>query len=202
MAVLATYPGSYTVFGDEEVDNIDNVFAIHINKVRAEILALQRTLGIRPQGDYPTVVARLDDMDLGVVHIARVEHITGPKTIDICAIYNLVIPAPVVIGTGLNQASFQIGLLTGPNLGFGVDQIECRNNNVTAPLTLNLNGGTVTTGGALQVGNSGTAALSAGTVTMNLARVNSTGEASLGSTTHGLQVGVTSSPHTIIDGNE
>lgn len=69
---MADYPGS--IFDPREVENLPTIafdadetttlFAEDTNGANAEIVAIEETVGVNPQGSYMTVAERLDDLAL------------------------------------------------------------------------------------------------------------------------------------------
>lgn len=58
----SVYPGQLDLF-TEHTDGLQYVIlADHINYPQSAVLAIEQTLGINPQGAYPTVAERLDSM--------------------------------------------------------------------------------------------------------------------------------------------
>lgn len=202
MVTSASYPANFASFGLDEVDNLDTVFANHVNLLRAEIAAMQRTMGVNPQASSDTVSGRIAAVDSSTVHITGAETVIGAKSFNGgLSATSVHIPAPEPT-TSAAQSSLQLGLITGPNLAVGNSGLNARNNGSPATLALNPGGGLVTTAGQLNVGTSGTAELLAGDITVNKVRINTNSDASLGGTNHPLQVGATGGSHLVIDGNE
>lgn len=67
---MSTYPGIYYTHEKDLVDNVDVVHAEHVNELRAEVLAVERTLGLNPHvgtmyntGNFDNVKDRLDSLE-------------------------------------------------------------------------------------------------------------------------------------------
>ena len=58
----AAYPGAIASFTTKQ-DNVDTIFADHVNDLQDEMVAVQNELGTDPAGAFATVKARLDDLD-------------------------------------------------------------------------------------------------------------------------------------------
>lgn len=60
--MVASYPGAYKSF-TAKTDNVDVIYASHVNEIQDEVAAVQAELGLDPAGAFSTVVARLNDVD-------------------------------------------------------------------------------------------------------------------------------------------
>jgi hypothetical protein len=75
------YPNAIDGYSEIRVarDTIDEIIASDHNDERSAIIAIEQALGIRPQGMYGTLVARLDTLEseLGVSGSGFTDHVTG-----------------------------------------------------------------------------------------------------------------------------
>lgn len=104
-------------------------------------------------------------------------------------------PTLLTAGAAYNLTSknhyFQIGLSTGDNIRMDADGIQAVSNGAASGININTFGGTINAGS------------STSTVTVNgYLRVESTGDVSVSSTTHGFQIGPTSGINLRVDNNE
>jgi len=76
---MAVYPNSVRTFSTH-VDLSENVFALHVNDLQDELVAVQTELGVTPKGTYPSVRTRLDGLtsgksDVGHDHTNRLDNV-------------------------------------------------------------------------------------------------------------------------------
>jgi len=94
----ASYPSNVIDFGPDKVNTVDLVIANDPNTLRAEVVALETTIGTSPSvstaaasssawyndgRDYSTIVGRLSNIEIGIVADTHTQYVknTGGSTI-------------------------------------------------------------------------------------------------------------------------
>jgi hypothetical protein len=95
MATTSSYPGNIVNFGADKVNVVDLIQAADPNTLRAEVVAIESAIGVSPSlstaasassawyndgRDYSTVIARLANIEIGVVadtHTQYVKNVGG-----------------------------------------------------------------------------------------------------------------------------
>jgi len=94
----ASYPSNIINFGPDKVNTVDLVIANDPNTLRAEVVALETTIGTSPSvstaassssawyndgRDYSTIVGRLSNIEIGIVADTHTQYVknTGGSTI-------------------------------------------------------------------------------------------------------------------------
>jgi hypothetical protein len=94
----ASYPGNIISFGPDKVNTVDLVIANDPNALRAEVVALETTIGVSPSvstsasstgawyndgRDYTTLIARLSNIETGIVADTHTQYVknTGGSVI-------------------------------------------------------------------------------------------------------------------------
>lgn len=86
---VAFYPGQIVNFGSDEVDFLSTVYAAHPNALRAEVVAIETTLGTNPTAStspssssvfspgvtYPSINARLANIERGIVGDSHTQYV-------------------------------------------------------------------------------------------------------------------------------
>jgi len=116
MTLTASYPGTVVNFGPDKVNSVDLVVANDPNTLRAEVVAIETTLGITPSlstapsssatwyndgRDYGTITSRLANIEAGIVadtHNQYVKNIGGSA---------IVISSASVVGLSITAATSQ-----------------------------------------------------------------------------------------------
>jgi hypothetical protein len=90
MATTASYPGNIVNFGADKVNVVDLIQAADPNTLRAEVVAIETAIGISPSlstaptsgstwyndgRDYTTVIARLANIEAGVVADTHTQYV-------------------------------------------------------------------------------------------------------------------------------
>jgi hypothetical protein len=116
MTLTASYPSSVVNFGPDKVNTTDLVIANDPNTLRAEVVAVETTLGITPSlstapassaawyndgRDYNTVTARLSNIEAGIVADTHTQYVknTGGSAI--------VISTASTVGLSIKAANSQ-----------------------------------------------------------------------------------------------
>ena len=98
MATVASYPNQVVNFGLDKINNVDLIQAADPNTLRAEVVAIETTLGASPSlstaasssgswyndgRDFGTVIARLSNIEIGVVADVHTQYVkvVGGSTI-------------------------------------------------------------------------------------------------------------------------
>ncbi len=98
MATVASYPNQVVNFGLDKINNVDLIQAADPNTLRAEVVAIETTLGTSPSlstaasssgswyndgRDFGTVIARLANIEIGVVADVHTQYVkvVGGSTI-------------------------------------------------------------------------------------------------------------------------
>jgi len=116
MATTASYPGNIVNFGLDKVNTVDLIQAADPNTLRAEVVALETTIGALPSlstapsssatwyndgRDYNTVIARLANIEAGIVadtHTQYVKNVGGSS---------IVISSASTVGVSIKAAASQ-----------------------------------------------------------------------------------------------
>lgn len=99
MATTASYPGTIVNFGNDKVNTVDLIQAADPNTLRAEVVAIETVLGATPSvstsagttgwnndgRDYGTLIARLANIEIGVVADTHTQYVkkVGGSTITV-----------------------------------------------------------------------------------------------------------------------
>lgn len=144
---MPTYPGTVKSF-TSKVDQIDTVFAAHVNALQDEVTAIETILGPNPQGAATTVAARLSGLETGTVGIANPQTVTGAKTFSGPAVFGgtLRAGAGTMTGIGSTTHGFQIGADSSANFAFSGGFMQARNNGTPVDLTVQPYGGRLLVG--------------------------------------------------------
>ena len=145
---MVFYPGNYAAF-TQKLDQVDTVLAEHINSLQAEILAMQQTFGLHPEGDKETVSLRIGALEGAGVNLDGNQEIGGNKTFT--GLTTFTKPIKVDTGTELDtiggtQGPIQIGKSAEENLVLDRKRIQARTNGAVSTLFLQPYGGQVNIG--------------------------------------------------------
>lgn len=116
MTLTASYPGNVVNFGPDKVNSTDLVVANDPNTLRAEVVAVETTIGTSPSlstapsssaswyndgRDFSTVTARLANIEAGIVadtHTQYVKNVGGSE---------IIISSASTVGLSITAASSQ-----------------------------------------------------------------------------------------------